>query len=296
MAVAAYFCAFFSVVLLVLAIARAGPLIVGRYPEIYAEYARERRTAWLGRAWKLAVAVAARELPEWLLSRLRNRIAKDLRRAGDPSWREPELLLGQFLLEGVGVTLGFIVLLNAATGRLYFVVPIGLGLFLALGLRPQSLHSRAQSRINRIGRTLPYSIDLAVLVLTSGGTLRGALEVVHDADPDDPFHRELGMVLEQVRGGARLEAALREMADGLDIEELTSLTIAIERADKMGSPMAEILKSQADIFRSRRLQKAERLAVEAPVKMMFPNMLVMISVILLVLGPIIVQLVQGDWF
>ena len=56
--------------------------------------------------------------------------------------------------------------------------------------------------------------------------------------------------------------------------------------------MAKTLETQAEVFRFRRLQRAERLAVEAPVKMMFPNMLVMLAVLLLVLGPVLVKLGQ----
>jgi tight adherence protein C len=77
----------------------------------------------------------------------------------------------------------------------------------------------------------------------------------------------------------------------LDLDELTSLVIALERADTTGAPIAELLETQSEVVQRRRMQRAERLAVEAPVKMMFPNMLILIAVLLIVLGPIFIQLV-----
>jgi pilus assembly protein TadC len=66
--------------------------------------------------------------------------------------------------------------------------------------------------------------------------------------------------------------------------------MAIVRGQETGAPMAETLSTQAELFRERRLQELEKLAVEAPTKMTFPNMLVMLSVLIIILGPVIVNI------
>lgn len=264
------------------------------HPDLVREVEAETPPGLL-RAWKLAVRIAARELPQSRLDGLRQRIAVDLARTAGPPHVTPETFLAQALLEGLGLAVTLAVLLLALTGRPFLILSLGIGLLHALGIRPQRLRALALQRVNRVQRRLPYSIDLAVLVLRAGGTLREALSLIAERG-DDPLAEELAVALQEIRSGTAQSKALNNLADRIRLEDLSTLILAINRGEEVGAPLAQTLETQSEIFRFRRMQRAERLAVEAPVKMMFPNMIIMIAVLLVVLGPIFVKLVQDGPF
>ena len=155
-------------------------------------------------------------------------------------------------------------------------------------IRPSLLNGDAEQRSRAIYRRIPYSLDLSVLVLQAGGTLREALEMVSVGN--DPFAQELRGALQEIDSGATEGAALSHMSQRIGLESLESIVMAIVRGQETGAPMAHTLTTQAELFRERRLQELEKLAVEAPTKMTFPNMLVMVSVLIIIIGPVLVKI------
>lgn len=275
----------------------AGRRLLERNPQPLDEFRDSRGAApWPLRAWRLAIQVAARELPGTRLEARRRQIAADLARSAAPAEVTAEAFLGQAVLEGLAVVVVSSLIMLATIGRPVLLLALALGAAHAFFLRPHQLHTRAARRAARINRQLPYAIDLAVLVLGAGGTLREALTMLSEKAERDALAEELAVALGQVRAGTPQSKALLDMANRVQLEELSSLVIAINRGEEMGAPMAKALATQAEIFRFRRLQRAERLAVEAPVKMMFPNMIIMMSVLLIVLGPVFVKLVTQGLF
>jgi tight adherence protein C len=275
----------------------AGRLLLERNPRPLAEFRDSRlAAAWPLRVWRLAIQVAARELPGTRLEARRRQIAADLARAAEPAEVTAEAFLGQAVLEGLAVAVVSALVMLATIGRPVLLVSLGFGVAHAFLLRPHQLHTRAARRAARISRQLPYAIDLAVLVLGAGGTLREALTMLSEKAERDALAEELAVALGQMRAGTPQGKALLDMANRVQLEELSTLVIAINRGEETGAPMAKALATQAEIFRFRRLQRAERLAVEAPVKMMFPNMIIMLSVLLIVLGPVFVKLVTQGLF
>ena len=272
------------------------PRVFARSPDLLAEFKEGReRSSWIFRSWRFLVQLAARELPRGPLARLRSQISKDLLRAAVPRQQTAEVFLGEAILLGLALTVFLSLLMAVTVGSTFFLLTMGIGLFYSLGLRPQQLRSRALKRVAKISRQLPYAIDLAALVLSAGGTLRMALEVICDSSREEPLQQELAVALAEMRGGVTQAQALRHLAERLNLRDLTSFVIAVNRGEEAGAPLAETLRTQAEIFRFWRLQKAERLAVEAPVKMMFPNMLIMLAVVLIVLGPVVIKLIGAGW-
>ena len=284
--------AFASATLFVAGVALWVRAVIARNPEARLAFEGSRgRSTWLFRVWELMVQIAAREFPDTYFYRLRQRIERDLLRAGAPADSSADRFLAQALLEGAGLAAVLAVVIFAAIGKPMLLLALGVGLLYSLGIRPQMLRSEAAERVGRISRRLPYAIDLAALVLGAGGTPREALEMIAHQE-NDALAEEFSFALAEIHNGAPQHKALSAMAKRVQLEDLETLVIAINRGEAVGAPMAKALETQAEVFRFRRLQRAERLAVEAPVKMMFPNMLIMLSVLLLVLGPVIVKLVQ----
>jgi tight adherence protein C len=256
---------------------------------------RRRRAA--GDPWSAAegllVGIATAELGGMRLRSLRDRVAVDLARAAEPSTVSAEGFVGRALMEGVGISMVIVLLSLIFFGRPLILLALGAGAFYAVLVRPHLLHERAEERIGRIARELPYAIDLLVLVLGAGSTLREALAMLAQSGQGEPLAEELATVLEQIEAGSSQARALEDLAARLALDDMTSLVLAINLGDETGAPLTKTLVAQAELLRARRIQRAERMAVEAPVKMMVPNTLILISVLLIVLGPVILKLVSG---
>jgi tight adherence protein C len=199
--------------------------------------------------------------------------------------------LWQGLLAGAALCVFGILLFSTTLG---LILGISGGLMWALWMRPALLDADASKRARAIYRRIPYALDLSVLVLETGGTLREGLEEI--AQHEDPLAEELRLTLLEMDSGASQSAALKNMGQRIGLESLEAILTAINRGEETGAPMVTTLVNQAEMFRERRLQEIEKLAVEAPAKMTFPNMMIMVSVLLLIVGPLLIQLVSSGIF
>lgn len=220
------------------------------------------------------------------VQRMYSRLKVHVVRANSPL--SAEEYLGQSLLEGLLILVigGLACLLLFGFASLF--MPLVLALAWTFFIRPSLIEGDAEKRSREIYRRIPYALDLGVLVLQAGGTLREALEIVSGGA--DALAQEFRASLKEMDSGATESAALRNMSDRIGLESLDSIIMAIVRGQKTGAPMAETLSTQAELFRERRLQELEKMAVEAPTKMTFPNMLVMVSVLLIIIGPVIIKI------
>jgi tight adherence protein C len=80
------------------------------------------------------------------------------------------------------------------------------------------------------------------------------------------------------------------MSERVQLPALTSFTAALIQADRMGTSLGKVLRIQATQLRIERTNRAEKLANEAPVKMLFPLIACIFPTVFMVLfGPIIYQ-------
>ena len=75
------------------------------------------------------------------------------------------------------------------------------------------------------------------------------------------------------------------MADRVQTEDLTTLVMALDVAEDLGTPFGDTLRKQAAAVRHARLNRAEKMAQEAGPKMAVPNTLIMLANVLLILAP-----------
>ncbi len=88
--------------------------------------------------------------------------------------------------------------------------------------------------------------------------------------PDGPLRNEFAIVMRDLRSGATRNDAFIRMAERLDIAEITSFVNALMQAERMGGSMATTMRIQSEQRRNERFQRAEKLAMQAPVKLIFP--------------------------
>jgi len=146
------------------------------------------------------------------------------------------------------------------------------------------LNDTRKKRESAVIRTLPVYLDFITLCVEAGLNLQGALGQAMEKASPGPLRNEFGIVLRDLRAGLSRAEALRRMADRLDIKEITGFVSAIIQAEKMGSSLATILRLQSEQRRSERFQRAEKLAMEAPIKLIGPLIIFIFPVTFIVLG------------
>ena len=110
-----------------------------------------------------------------------------------------------------------------------------------------------------------------------------------------PLRDEFSMLLKQLKMGKTREEALKAMIVRVDLPALTSFVTALIQADKMGTSLGKVLRIQSTQLRIDRTQRAEKLAGEAPVKMLFPLIACIFPTVFMVLfGPIVFALMFGE--
>jgi tight adherence protein C len=160
-------------------------------------------------------------------------------------------------------------------------------------LMRKQVAARAAYRLVLIKRRLPYFLDLLTLLMEAGASFLQALEQSVREFRAHAVGVEFGRVLTEMRMGKNRTDSFEAMRDRLQDDELTSLIGAIVQGEELGTPLATLFRSQADILRLKRTQRAETLANEAGVKMLLPAILVMAATVLIILGPFILSFVTS---
>ena len=139
-----------------------------------------------------------------------------------------------------------------------------------------------------ITRALPFNLDLLTLSVEAGLDFTAALDTVVRKGKGGPLRDEMGLVLKQLKMGKTREEALKAMIARVDLASLTQFVTALIQADKMGTSLGKVLRIQSTQLRIERTQRAEKLANEAPVKMLFPLIACIFPTVFMILfGPIV---------
>ncbi len=195
------------------------------------------------------------------------------------------------------LVLGMLSLLVAFAGSIPFgqrllviIVSFGLG-YLVPGIW---LGSKIKRRQDDVLKALPDALDLLTICVEAGLDFTSAMQKVAEKWDNELSAAFMRTVQEMQLGKLRREA-LRNMADSMDVSDVTSFVAAIVQADSLGVSMAKVMHIQSDTMRMKRRQRAEEKARQAPVKMMLPLVFFIFPTILIVLlGPAIIQIKNTD--
>ena len=180
-----------------------------------------------------------------------------------------------------------------ATGK---IEPIFILSSLAIGyIIPEIyLKQRITKRKNMISRRLPEIVDLLGLCIEAGLDFVSAVKWVIDKIPSTVMTEELAFVVEEIKWGKPRIQALKDMSRRLDIPEMTSFVQTIIQADRMGTPVAEAFTIISEDARAQRFHRGQRIALQAPIKILIPLIFFIMPVIGIVIGgPILLQFMQG---
>jgi tight adherence protein C len=223
---------------------------------------------------------------------------RKLELAGRPYGWGPTEFLGVRGLAGILLaTMTFLLL--TLTGQylpkrlLATLVAGGLGFYL---LPTLWLSSKIRRRQAEIVKALPDALDLLTISVEAGLGFDAAMQKVAEK-----WENELSLafnrVIQEIQMGKLRREALRDMADRMDVSDVSSFVAAIIQADQLGVSIAKVLRIQSEQMRIRRRQRAEEKAHQAPVKMLFPMVFLIFPALLIVLlGPAILTVMNSGVF
>lgn len=257
--------------------------------------------------------IVAQELQVPLSERLLGPTLKTLRRLGrtlTPGWqiarmRRHALLAG---LGAAGVE-GVLATKAAATAAGATLLPLGVaalgvssGMLVVWGLvggtvgffTPDLLMARkGTARQLDIKRTLPETIDLMAIAVQAGMGLEASIELVSQKLPG-ALGDELYRLLQEIQLGASRRQALQRLRDRTEVSELSAFALALIQADIIGSPVAEVLQSNANQMRLIRRQDARERGAKLPVKLLIPMLLFIFPALFIVIvGPAAISIVEN---
>ncbi len=225
---------------------------------------------------------------------LRKSIRQNLQASGNPSGYTVDQVLALSMASAVvvgGLSSLIALLINGGMLLLFLPTMSAVGFMIPL----LALSSSATKRCRKIGKQLPYTLDLISLVMASGSSFTEAIETLIRDDPDDELNQELAFSLAEMEYGTTRANALQNLGERIPLDSLRSVVGAVNQAEKLGTPLSSILKVQAEMLRMHRSVRAEKLSASASLKILIPSMLILLAVVLVMGAPMIIRfIVQGS--
>ena len=183
----------------------------------------------------------------------------------------------------MGVVFAFL-LLQQSTDLIYIV---GAALIFYIGVFGPGvwLKRKVRKRQDQIRKGLADALDMLSVTAEAGLGFDQSLQRVSEYWRT-PVGVEFGRVVAEMEMGSSRSEAMRNMADRLDVRELTSFVAVIIQSDQLGMSIADVLHAQAQQMRIERRFRAQEAARKVPLKMLFPMMLLIFPAMLAVVcGP-----------
>lgn len=163
----------------------------------------------------------------------------------------------------------------------------------AFALPDLVLSRRASERQSQIERELPDLLDQMVVSVEAGLGFEAAMSRVAKQN-EGALPHELQRVLPDVRFGMSRRDAFTKLLKRTDSSDLKQFVNALTQAERLGMPLADVLRVQADEMRKKRRMRAEETALKIPVKLVFPLLLCILpALFVVIIGPAIIRVADS---
>lgn len=167
-------------------------------------------------------------------------------------------------------------------GRGYVLPSLVAGLLLTI--YPGAwLNAQISKRHMQILRSLPNLLDLLTLSVEAGKDFMSSLRDILHRRKMDALGEEWLRTFQEIQLGRKRTEALRDLSNRVRQPDLTSVVNAIIQAEELGVSIGQLLRIQGDMLRNKRFSLAEKLANEAPVKIILPIVLFIFPAVMLIL-------------
>ena len=236
---------------------------------------------------RLSNAIAQRTPDAYLAD-----VARELAQAGQPFGLTAEGFVGaRLLLAALGA--GFGIAFGSLAGNA--LLALGLAGFGAAALWVGTgawLQQTIRARRRAVLRALPDVVDFLVVAVEAGLGFDLALARVVERFKN-PLTAGFAQALSEVKLGRYRLEALEDLGRRSGVPELIAFIGMVASSERMGVPIAQILRIQSQDLRWRRGEAARQRAAQAPVKMTIPMVaLIFPTLWLILLGPSLLQLLR----
>jgi tight adherence protein C len=139
---------------------------------------------------------------------------------------------------------------------------------------------------------LADALDMLTVCVEAGQGFDAALLQVARA-ADGPIAGEFARILAEIQIGKSRGDAFASLAARTSVPEAKNFVSALVQADRLGLPIAAVLREQSVQMRLVRRQRAEEKAQKVPVKILFPMLLCIFpSLFIVIIGPGAIRMVQ----
>lgn len=180
----------------------------------------------------------------------------------------------QQLLWSAGLTLvgAALIGLNLVAGRFNPMLALVVLAFCAVGgylLRDWYLGEQTTRRCKRILNQFPTIAELMALAVAAGESTVGSIERVARTSRG-ALSEEFALTLAHVRAGSTLAGALADMSDRIQLSAMTRFVDAITVATERGTPIAAVMRAQAQDVRDAAKRELMETAGKKEIGMMVP--------------------------
>ena len=177
--------------------------------------------------------------------------------------------------------------------NLAYPLPIKVGIclfavYLGMQVPWLFLKNKIQKRQLSIRRAFPDALDLMLICVESGMSIEAAFKKVSDeiGSQSIALAEELTLTTAELSYLPDRRQAYENLAKRTDLEGVKSVCVALQQAERYGTPLGQTLRVLAQENRDMRMNEAEKKAAGLPPKLTVPMILFFLPVLFVViLGP-----------
>jgi len=160
--------------------------------------------------------------------------------------------------------------------------------YVGMQLPLMMLKSQIQKRQQSIKRAFPDTLDLLLICVESGMSIEAAFKKVSEqvGSQSVALAEELTLTTAELSYLPDRRQAYENLAKRTDLEGVKSVCMALQQAERYGTPLGSMLRVMAQENRDMRMSEAEKKAAGLPPKLTVPMILFFLPVLFIViLGP-----------
>ena len=164
--------------------------------------------------------------------------------------------------------------------------------YIGMQLPLMLLKSKIQKRQKSIKRAFPDTLDLLLICVESGMSIEAAFRKVSEevGTQSVALAEELTLTTAELSYLPDRRQAYENLAKRTDLEGVKSVCMALQQAERYGTPLATMLRVMAQENRDMRMSEAEKKAAGLPPKLTVPMILFFLPVLFVViLGPAVIK-------
>jgi tight adherence protein C len=157
------------------------------------------------------------------------------------------------------------------------------------------LKNNIKKRQTSIRRAFPDALDLLLICVESGMSIEAAFRKVSQeiGSQSIALAEELTLTTAELSYLQERRQAYENLAKRTNLDGVRSVCMALQQAERYGTPMAQTLRVMAQENRDMRMSEAEKKAAALPPKLTVPMILFFLPVLFVViLGPAGIQIAE----